>query len=359
MNRHHFKYFIVIVFSTLTTFIYAIDLPPLPQKISNNAVAVIKEGNHWTLYSFNGLGENRGHQDVMSNAWAYSSKLQKWSALPDVPDSHLIDGGRLASIAVSVNNKIYLFGGYTVAPDNSEVSTPESNVYDLVTQSWQKAPDMPTPVDDSVALVFQQRYIYLISGWHNSGNISDVQLFDTLTERWLKATNFPGATVFGHAAGIVDNQIIIANGVTVASIDEGRRQYEISEEVWKGTINTSDPSQIKWQKIMTFPGGGRYRMAAVADNKLPRIHFVGGSLNPYNYNGIGYNKIPSQPESKNYAYDLENDQWLFCGNKTPASMDHRGLLPVGDKLITVGGMLKNQQVTNKVLIFKPNCLLEK
>ena len=36
-------------------------------------------------------------------------------------------------------------------------------------------------------------------------------------------------------------------------------------------------------------------------------------INPYNYNGIGYNKIPSQPEIKNY--DLDNEQWLFCGNK--------------------------------------------
>ena len=38
---------------------------------------------------------------------------------------------------------------------------------------------MPVPVDDSVALSYKERYIYLISGWHNDGNVNLVQVYDT------------------------------------------------------------------------------------------------------------------------------------------------------------------------------------
>ena len=96
-------------------------------------------------------------------------------------------------------------------------------------------------------------------------------------------------------------------------------------------------------------------MAASGDENKDWIYFVGGSLNPYNYNGIGYNGIPSNPEEMNYAFDLQNNRWLACGKKTPASMDHRGLIKIDDKLLTIGGMLKAQQVTGKILIFNAQC----
>jgi len=272
--------------------ISAQDYSPLPEKLTNNAVAALEDSTGWYFYSFNGLGASLSHQAVQSSAWVYSVADNKWSKLPDVPDSRVQAGGRLASIAATVNGKIYLFGGYTVASDDSEISTPESNVYDPKTAKWSQLPDMPVPVDDSVALVYKDRFIYLISGWHNDGNVRAVQVLDTKTNSWSSATDFPGSTVFGHAAGIIGNKLIVTNGVKVVAIVNGKRQYQISEEVWQGVIDSSAHGTIKWTKIADFPGGGRYRMAAVADKKNNKIYFVGGSLNPYNYNGIGYNGIP-------------------------------------------------------------------
>jgi hypothetical protein len=42
---------------------------------------------------------------------------------------------------------------------------------------------MPVPVDDDISLPYQSRYIYLISGWHNDGNVNLVQLYDTKTNQ--------------------------------------------------------------------------------------------------------------------------------------------------------------------------------
>jgi len=56
-----------------------------------------------------------------------------------------------------------------------------------------------------------------------------------------------------------------------------------------------------------------------------------------------------------YAYNIKNNQWLGCGDRIPASMDHRGLVIMDDKLLTIGGMLSDQQVTGKIIEFKANC----
>ena len=44
-----------------------------------------------------------------------------WEALPNVPGAP----GRLASIAVGLFDRVFIFGGYTVAEDGAEVSTRE------------------------------------------------------------------------------------------------------------------------------------------------------------------------------------------------------------------------------------------
>ncbi len=65
--------------------------------------------------------------------------------------------------------------------------------------------------------------------------------------------------------------------------------------------------------------------------------FAGGSANPYNYNGIGYNGVPSEPETRLFAWDFAASAWQDAG-PGPATMDHRGLLTGGPVPLVVGGM---------------------
>jgi hypothetical protein len=90
-------------------------------------------------------------------------------------------------------------------------------------------------------------------------------------------------------------------------------------------------------------------MAAGGIPYISGIVFIGGSDNPYNYNGIGYNEIPSSPSSDALLYDLESGSWREPQTTATASMDHRGLVEYGDQWITAGGMLHGQQVTDKLL----------
>lgn len=325
------------------------DWPALPSPVSNNAVASIEIGDGTYLFSFNGLGPGKTWRDVGSLAFQYEVGDGAWSTLEDVPGGE----GRLATVAVGVGHGVFIFGGYTVARDGSEKSAPWVHRYDPVTQRFEERSPMPVPVDDSVSLLYRNRYIYLVSGWHDTDNVNLVQVYDTETDRWFEATPYPGPAVFGHAGGIVGNRMVIADGTrVVAGETDRRRRFAISNVCHLGLIDAKDPARIEWKPLPPHPGAPLYRMASVGTASTgERVVFAGGSDNPYNYDGVGYNGEPSEPSPKIFAYNLDRDQWEELGTLEIASMDHRALLQVRSEFVIVGGMLAGQRVTDRVETF--------
>jgi N-acetylneuraminic acid mutarotase len=346
--------FFALLFAVIWTTLSANDTvfpPPLPEPASNNAVAEIILDDVQYVMTFMGIGLGKTHQEVNRKAWLWTSESEKWASFPEVP----VDQGRLASIAMGMHDRILLFGGYTVAEDGTEVSTPEVFIIDPREQTYKRRADMPIPVDDTVALPYANRYIYLVSGWHDAGNVSDVQLYDTWEDTWVTVTSFPGVPVFGHAGGIVGNTMIVVGGVGVIGKVEGIREFGAIDQAWKGTINPKDPAEIKWQTIPLTAGTNRYRMASTGVAELNRVYFAGGTARPYNFSGIGYDGVPAEPTSAVFAFDVENDRWVhFDQLERPPSMDHRGLLQLQNgTLITIGGMGSNQQVLSRITPFLP------
>ncbi len=328
----------------------------LAKPISNNAVAAAKTADGWQLFSFNGLQPGKDWQAVSNLAMQYDLSSGHSSVINSVPYKN----GRLASIAATVNNKIYLFGGYTVAKDHQEKSMADVYRFDPATRQFSLFINMPTSVDDSVALVYQDRFIYLVSGWHDVGNITDVQILDTLTRQWFKGTPFPGKPVFGHAAGIVGNQMVVVDGVKVAAVVDGKRQYKMSPASYLGVIDQQNFTKINWQQLPAHPGKAKYRMAATgvsidtnSNTNQGKIIFANGSDNPYNYNGIGYNGIPSKPSNQVFAWDTTSASWQTLAPFSQATMDHRAMIAIDGQLYIVGGMLANQQVSDQIMSYRP------
>ena len=321
-------------------------VPPLPEPHANNAVAQVELEGKTILFSFMGLTRGKNHTDISKKAYAHTVGDSGWQTLPDVP----VAEGRLAATAVGLGEAVYLFGGYTVADDGGEVSTTENFRFDARTGLYDLLPAMPVPVDDAVSFVFAHRYIYLVSGWHDTANVRDVQVYDTVDNSWFKATDYPGTPVFGHAGGIVGNRLVIADGTgLLGTREEGNRRFETVNEGWMGTINEDDPSVIEWRRLPQLPGRGNYRMGGAGDAAGNRVLFVGGTSNAYNFNGIGYNGVPSKPTAHVFAWDFTSDNWVAYPNKPVPSMDHRGLVKVGESWFTIGGMIGDQQVTGRAL----------
>ena len=254
--------------------------------------------------------------------------------------------GRLAAVAVSLNDKAWVFGGYTVAEDGSEASTPWTHSFDPASGQFDEHAPMPVPVDDAVAVVHESRYIYLISGWHDYGNVNLVQRYDTRADEWDQATPTPGPAVFGHAGGISGDRIVYCDGVVVAPKILERRSFEATNQCFLGIIDADNGRRIDWQRIPPHPGPARYRMAAGGFDG--GIVFIGGSDNPYNYDGIGYNGEPSQPVPGAFVFDVDRNEWIELDTVGESTMDHRGLVQYGSALVTIGGMHADQRVTNAV-----------
>ncbi len=337
---------LVLLLAFCQAFAVNLEIPAMPEATSNNAVAQVQLDDATYLLSFMGLGTGKDYHDVHNKAWKLKLGDPAWQTIAPVPSSLPLKG-RLASVAVGVAGKAYIFGGYTVAQDHSEISSPDNFSYDLRTDSYLAIAQTPVPVDDAIALVYDNRYIYLISGWHNDGNVNLTQVYDIKTNSWQQASPFLGQPVFGHAGGIAGDTMLVCDGVKVVANANRRRGFAAETACYSGTIQKDNPYRIDWRTIPHPTGQGRYRMAAAGIDRK-NIIFIGGAHNPYNYNGIGYNGKPAEPDNGIWRYDLQNGRWHLTQSEHP-SMDHRALVVLPNNLVTVGGMLAGQKVTGEVL----------
>ncbi len=336
--------------------------PAMPEPVTNNAVVKVDTIKGSYLLSFMGLGAKKSYDAVHNKVWALNinprgkdskrlnANVSHWQAKSPVPSS-LSQSGRLASVAVGVDGMAYIFGGYTVDQAHNEVSSPDNFRYDVVTDTYYPISATPVAVDDAIALVYHHRYVYLISGWHNDGNVNLVQIYDVQTDSWQQGSPFLGQPVFGHAGAIVADNILLCDGVKVDVHPDKRRTFSAQPACYHGTIDKDEVHKIDWRSVAHPTGVARYRMAGVGDSATNSAIFVGGSDNPYNYDGIGYNGKPAKPSKQIWRYDFAQDKWQVT-EMDNATMDHRGLLPIaeGDKrhFVTLGGMVENQKVSSAV-----------
>jgi N-acetylneuraminic acid mutarotase len=341
----------LMLFAFELAFAQIIDIEPLPalqQPVSNNAVALVATEEGVYLYSFLGLGSGKTWRDTSAAACVLKPGAKTWTQLSTVPGG----SGRLAASAISAGGAAWLFGGYTVAADGSEKSIP--GVYRIRPgeTELQWVTDMPVPVEDSVLLVYQDRYIYLVSGWHDLGNVNLVQVLDTQSMQWTQATPWPGEPVFGHSGGISKAQMLLCDGVKINyQADDKPREFLPSKQCWSGRIDTENHRRIHWQPVPAHPGEARYRMAATGDAD-ERVVFAGGAVNPYNFNGIGYNGKPAETETSVFSYSFATRQWQVHGHLPKGTMDHRGLPYSNSWYYLVGGMHEDQAVVADVYRFR-------
>jgi len=327
--------------------------PDLPQPVTNNAVAAVRTETGMAVFSFLGLDSTKLWSGVTDAAYQWDAELGDggwagtWRTIEPVPGP-----GRLAATAQVVGGLVYVIGGYTVAEDGSERSVPDVNVYDPRTERWRRGADIPVPSDDAVAGVWRDSLIVLVSGWHDTSNIADVQLYDPTADRWIATTPIEGPPVFGHAGSVTGDAVVYVDGVRI--IDASPR-FLLDSGSWRGRIDPTTPATLTWDAVSPHPGPPLYRAASGAVSGL--VLFVGGTDNPYNYSGIGYDGMPAAPLRQALAYDPASDRWHELAPPPDASMDHRTLGVARGWVVLAGGMQREQVVTDEVWLAPAERLL--
>ena len=361
MKSASIKLLPALFYLLLATRLKAADEPklsPLPAPVSNNAVAISHDEGGARIFSFMGIGPKKTWDAITTSAYEMDPDKGQWIEKRPVPGV----AGRLAASAVALHDQVFIFGGYVVDAQGGETTVSDLNVFVPVENRYYRGKDIPVPVDDAVVGLYRERYIYVIGGWSSATGdaVRNVQVYDTDKDTWTQATPIPGTPVFGHAGAILGDTIVYVDGA-YKNPSGPNPKYVASSECWMGHLPNSkkaDITKIRWTQLPAHPGNARYRIAAgpgaLEKKEHGKIYFSGGTDNPYNYDGIGYNGQPAEPSPVTFAFNIYTERWETVSENTPeATMDHRGLLVTHRGLVLVGGMEKGQQVTSKVTIVKP------
>ena len=318
-------------------------LKNLPFHTTNNAVAegFIKGASY--VFTFGGLDSTKQYTGIHKRVYRYDVAQNSWQRIADLPDTL----GKIASAASRIQDTIYIIGGYHVFKDHSEKSSNKVHRYDILNDVYlEDGAPVPIAIDDHVQTVWRDRFIYVITGWSDKENVSNVQLYDTSDNTWHTATSVPNDhryKSFGASGTIVGDTIFYFGGASMG------KHYPIQNILRKGVINPENPSEINWSHTVIDSTIVGYRMAATSRQNKPI--WLGGSTITYNYDPIAYNGSGGVSPS-NRIITLVKNQWQQdFNNKLP--MDLRGIAEINDSTkIIVGGILENQRVSNKVHLLK-------
>jgi N-acetylneuraminic acid mutarotase len=317
----------------------------LPDPVSNNAVAELKVHGQFLLFSFMGIGAKKTPDAITNTAFSVDTREGKWSAIHAVPGT----AGRIGAMAAGVRDQLFVFGGY-VEDTQGAMALPDVGMYEPSRDRWLRGADIPLAVGDSVIGVYRDRFVYLVGGRSNGGVVNSLQVYDAEKDKWSQATPIPGTPVFGHAGAMVNGTIVYVDGARKNPSGNSPR-YVASDECWMGKVDHHDPHKIQWTKLPNHPGTARFRIAGGGSEKDEKIYFAGGSDNPHDYNGIGYDGKPSEPSPVTFDFNLRTEKWETLNENTPdPTMDHRGLLVTHEGLVLIGGMEKGQKVIDRVTL---------
>lgn len=321
------------------------ELTPMPFATSNNAVCEAHVGGNTFVYSFGGIDTSKIYSGIHKRSFKYDVQNNLWSEIASLPDSL----GKIASASSFVNGKIYILGGYHVMSNGNEISSDRVHVYDpTVDQYLPDGSPIPVPIDDHVQCVYKDSLIFVITGWSQTTNVSNVQIYNTHTDNWTIGTPVPNNAyykTFGASGFIIGDTIYYHGGA--AGFNFSARTY-----LRKGYIDPLDPTQITWFPHEIAPGLPGYRSACSARGNT--IFWVGGSSVSYNYNGIAYNGSGGvSPSARILHWNYELDGYTDTNTEPFGVMDLRGIANLGnDQWIICGGMDSTQTVTARTFLLQ-------
>ena len=335
-----FSFYLSFIFSS--TFAQITEMSPMPERVTNNSVVEGFVNGVPYVYSFAGLDSTKNYSGIHLRSFRYNTQTDIWESIPPLPDTL----GKIATSASRVGDIIYIIGGYHVFANGSEISSNKVHRYDTQTNSYlaDGAP-IPVPIDDQVQVVWKDSLIYVVTGWSNTQNVDNVQIYNPSTDQWTQGTptpNFSAYPAFG-AAGLILNDTIYYFG--------GARNgdFAIHRYMRKGIIDPNIPTNITWSHFILDFSVKAYRPGAFFQNGN-NMFWIGGSDNTYNYDGIAYNTGQGvEPNNRVLNFNSFDDSYqesFYDG----IPMDLRGVAQVSDSVqYLAGGMESGQLVSNKTL----------
>lgn len=270
--------------------------------IINNSHYTIYEHDHvlpLTTHTYRVRAKNSLGISEWSTAITQKTSNPKLKELNTIRVGREIIQPRLGFKAVTVNNKIYILGGY----GRGYINTIEA--YDPLSDNWEIVTTMPTARLQPAVVVGGSK-IYIIGGYNQEEHtLNSVDVYDTANDSWESMESMPtkrsGATSVIH-----QNEIYVIGGY-----NQDKQSMNV--------VEVYNIQQKTWTTIKPMPTK-RSQMASVVYNN--KIYVMGG------YNGFVIGDIET--------YDLATKEWTKKG-QMPIGRYGLEAMVANNKIMLVGG----------------------
>jgi len=223
------------------------------------------------IYLIGGFDHHKnlgGRAPALSAVDVYDTQTNTWHTVTKMPTA------RVAPQAAVFSNDIYVFGGYDrKGPGGAFRYKKTVEMYNTATDTWTKKRDMPM-LRHAFATAVVNGKIYVIGGRIHNNKLGAgaatglVEVYDPLTNRWEKGADMPterGAT----DAVVVDGKIYVIGGYNW--------QWGPLADKFVTSIEEYNPKTDQWRELPDMPML-KFMFASVAiDNE---IYTMGGAHTP-------------------------------------------------------------------------------
>ena len=285
-------------------------LAPMPVAVQEIYPAVHKG----KIYVAGGLSDAvpEAQQQMTAVVQVYDPATNSWALAASLPEA------RHHAYLVSVDNKLFLFGGFVIANGGRWSASNDVLLLDETAQQWQKVAQLPKPLTETVAVVMNNK-IHFASGrspvalnnaqWRDQADVNWHWQFDPQKLSFSEAAPLPQP--FNSATGVVLNgQFHVVGGRQVGAANLAQ-------------LHRFDAANNRWQQLAAMPQAQGGLASAVLGDAL----FVFGG--EYFADGGGvYSEV--------WRYQAKNDSWQQAG-VMPLPRHGLGAVALNNKIYLLGG----------------------
>lgn len=233
----------------------------------------------------------------------YNIATDTWSSIADNPHyehpwSHPEGVEELTGVAL--DGKFYVFGAYGGFEDpvNGYYGVFNYNqMYDPATDTWTTLAKKPTTTAASVAVTYDHK-IYLFGGYFNNDGPSDeidyklVEVYDPATDQWDFAGEMP-KLIFGMAIAVHDNSAYFIGGIDLDTFEfnDDVMAYNFETGEWIHNYCTASPEAVRFYPYAT--------QMPVVNGKAYLAGGVVGDLQTFDF----------EASDKLTLFDIDNKSW--------------------------------------------------
>lgn len=209
-----------------------------------------------------------GRAPALSTVDVYDTQTNTWHTTANMPTP------RVAPRVAVFSNKIYVFGGYDRKGPRGETRYKKNvEMYDIATDTWLKKRDMPTLRHAFMTAIVDGK-IYVIGGSVHDKKLGRdvatnlVEVYDPLTNRWEKRADIPTARGATDAVAVA-GKIYVLGGYNW--------QWGPLTDKFLTSIEEYNPKSDQWRELPDMPMLKFWFASVAVDNE---IYTIGGAKTP-------------------------------------------------------------------------------